>query len=89
VTLWRQIRAFLGCAHRHTVRERRVLKGTTTAVLHFVCEACGHAAPAVDRSLADHRRVVKLGAVQVSRATAKASEPATVTSIEAKRKGRR
>ena len=50
-----------GCAHRHTYRERRPLH--RTQVLHFVCEDCGYAVPALQRSAKEHRRVVKAGAL--------------------------
>jgi len=36
------------CRHRHTYRERRPLHGIE--VLHFVCEACGRATPAMYRT---------------------------------------
>ena len=47
------------CSHRHTYRERRKLHGVQ--VMHFVCERCGYATPAVERTAREHRRAVKLG----------------------------
>jgi hypothetical protein len=47
------------CSHSHTYRERRPLHGVQ--VMHFVCERCGYATPAVERSAREHRRVVKIG----------------------------
>jgi len=51
-----------GCRHRHTYRERRPLYGAQ--VLHLVCEDCGHAVPAMQRTAREHRRAVKAGAVR-------------------------
>ena len=53
------------CPHAHTYRERRTLHGAQ--VMHFVCEQCGHATPAVDRTAREHRRVVKVGALPNTR----------------------
>jgi hypothetical protein len=50
-----------GCSHKHTYRERRPLH--RTMVLHLVCEDCGYAVPAVQRSAKEHRQVVKAGAL--------------------------
>jgi len=50
------------CAHPQTYRERRDLDGV--GVLHFVCEDCGHAVPAVQRTAEEHRRVVETGAIR-------------------------
>ena len=47
------------CRHRHTYRERRKLHGVM--VMHFVCENCGHAVPAMERTAREHREVVKVG----------------------------
>lgn len=47
------------CRHTHTYRERRKLHGVM--VMHFVCEACGHAVPAVERTAREHREAVKVG----------------------------
>jgi len=49
------------CSHRHTYRERRPLH--RTQVLHLVCEDCGYAVPALQRSAKEHRDVVRAGAV--------------------------
>jgi hypothetical protein len=73
------LRVFLvGCRHRSYYRERRPLHGTQ--VLHLVCEDCGHAVPAVQRSANEHRRVVRDGAVRT--ATARRRQPASVVAIE-------
>ena len=53
------------CSHSHTYRERRKLHGVQ--VMHFVCERCGHATPAVERTAREHRRAVKVGDQQTSR----------------------
>ena len=53
------------CFHSHTYRERRKLHGVM--VMHFVCERCGHATPAVERTAREHRRVVKIGDQPTSR----------------------
>ncbi len=57
------------CSHRHTYRERRKLHGVQ--VMHFVCERCGHATPAVERTAREHRRAVKVG----DQATARVVKP--------------
>jgi hypothetical protein len=54
-----------GCRHPHTLRERRLLHGVD--VLHFVCEDCGYAAPAIERTALEHQRVVEAGAVKMPR----------------------
>ncbi|HYN10004.1 MAG TPA: hypothetical protein VES67_21650 [Vicinamibacterales bacterium] len=51
-----------GCRHRHTYRERRSLHGTE--VMHLVCEDCGYAVPAVNRTAEEHRHVVEEGAIK-------------------------
>jgi hypothetical protein len=55
---------FGGCSHRHTYRERRKLHGIQ--VLHWVCEDCGHAVPAVQRTAREHRHAVKTGAIRTA-----------------------
>ncbi len=57
------------CSHSHTYRERRKLHGVQ--VMHFVCERCGHATPAVERTAREHRHAVKLG----DKATARIVRP--------------
>jgi hypothetical protein len=54
-----------GCRHSHTIRERRRLHGVD--VLHFVCEDCGYAAPAIERTALEHQRIVEAGAVKLPR----------------------
>ena len=54
---------FLGvCLHPQTYRERRELHGLQ--VLHFVCEDCGHAVPAMQRTAEEHLRTVQAGAIR-------------------------
>ena len=64
------------CSHAHTYRERRKLHGAQ--VMHFVCERCGHAAPAVERTAREHRRVVKVGDLQNTRVV---RQPGRVLSV--------
>jgi hypothetical protein len=73
-----------GCRHRSFYRERRPLHGLQ--VLHLVCEDCGHAVPALERTAREHRRVVKTGAVKV--ATARRRQPASVVAIGDTRESR-
>jgi len=59
--------AFFGlCQHTSRYRERRKLHGLQ--VIHFVCEDCGHAEPAIGRTAREHRRAVKVGAVATPKA---------------------
>jgi hypothetical protein len=51
-----------GCRHQHTYRERRELYGVQ--ILHFVCEDCGHAAPALARTAEEHQQIVQAGALK-------------------------
>ncbi len=46
------------CRHAHTYRERRKLHGVQ--VMHFVCENCGYAVPAIDRTAKEHREAVRV-----------------------------
>jgi len=64
-------RALTGCQHPSTYRERRLLHGAP--VMHFVCEACGHAVPAIDRTAGEHHQALQEGAVRLPRAHAKTS----------------
>jgi hypothetical protein len=50
------------CRHPQTYRERRELHGVP--VLHFVCEDCGHAVPAMQRTPEEHQRAVEAGAIR-------------------------
>lgn len=47
-------------------RERRALRGSpsVTLVMHLVCDRCGFARPAVDRSDAEHRQATRVTASQ-------------------------
>ena len=47
------------CTHQHTYRERRSLHGAP--VMHLVCERCGHATPAMQRTAGEHLEAVRLG----------------------------
>ena len=51
-----------GCPHSHSYRERRELYGVQ--ILHLVCEDCGHAVPALDRTAEEHQHVVQAGALK-------------------------
>jgi hypothetical protein len=77
----RLVRLFVGCRHMSLYRERRALHGAQ--VLHFVCEDCGYAVPALQRTAREHRRVVKDGAVRTS--AARRRQPAGVVAIEDQR----
>lgn len=65
------------CSHAATYRERRKLHGLQ--VIHFVCEDCGHAEPAVGRTAREHRKAVKVGAVATPKA--RRHQPANVEPI--------
>ena len=66
VIFW-TLRTCLGlCRHTNTIRERRPLHGVN--VLHLVCEDCGHAVPALQRTAVEHRQIVAAGAIKPSRA---------------------
>ena len=72
------------CQHSNTIRERRALHGVN--VLHLVCEDCGHAVPALQRTASEHQQIVAAGAVlpmRAHRATA-----ASVIGIERRRERR-
>ena len=60
------VRLFAGCPHDSTYRERRDLHGIN--VMHFVCNDCGHAVPAVDRTADEHKLVLSMGAVRIPHA---------------------
>jgi hypothetical protein len=45
------VRTLFGCRHPRMHRERRTRFGC--AVLHYVCDTCGHAVPIVERSEAE------------------------------------
>jgi hypothetical protein len=59
-------RIVTGCTHDHTYRERRILNGAP--VMHLVCDYCGRAVPAVQRSASEHERVLQMGAVRMPHA---------------------
>ena len=61
----RVLQLCLGCRHQHTIRERRKLHGVD--VLHLVCESCGYAVPALQRSAQEHQQVVQAGAIKPMR----------------------
>jgi hypothetical protein len=69
-------RTLTGCSHDATYRERRLLHGAQ--VMHLVCEDCGHAVPAIDRTAGEHARMIRTGAVRMPRARRLAS---TVVSL--------
>lgn len=66
VSISKLTRLFIGCSHRATYRERRLLEGA--AVMHLVCHDCGHAAPVIDRTADEHLKAINIGAVRVPRA---------------------
>jgi len=47
------LRALFSCSHAHCYLERRARDGV--AVLHLVCDRCGRAVPAIDRTADDAR----------------------------------
>jgi hypothetical protein len=55
------VRLVVGCPHENSYRERRPLHGLD--VLHLVCEDCGRAVPAIDRTREEHEHIVRAGAV--------------------------
>lgn len=59
MNIWTRLRQAC-CLHRHVVRERHDLDRAKD-VLHFVCTSCGRKAPAVTRSIAEHRAAVRAG----------------------------
>lgn len=73
-------------------RERRPLAGATSArpskVMHLVCDRCGHARPAVDRTAGEHRRVVAIGAAagRLHPRRARSMTAAEVVNLDARRR---
>jgi hypothetical protein len=72
------------CAHEHTYRERRPLHGVE--VMHFVCDRCGHATPAVERTADEHREVVKIGDHRSARLVR--PQPGQVVALETRQRRR-
>jgi len=70
----------LGCRHQHTYRERRALHGVQ--VMHLVCERCGYAIPALQRTEEEHRRMVEMAAAHETRVQ---RQPSHVVPIESGR----
>ena len=60
------VRLFAGCNHASTYRERRPLHDAN--VMHLVCNDCGHAVPAVQRTAEEHRLVIAAGTVRLPQA---------------------
>lgn len=54
------------CSHSHLYRERRKLHGLQ--VMHWICEDCGHAEPAIGRTAKEHRKAIRVGAVATPKA---------------------
>jgi hypothetical protein len=73
--------AVFGCRHTHTYRERRKLHGVR--VMHFVCEACGNATPAVERTAKEHRRAVHVSEVPSARLVRTAAPASNVRKFRA------
>ena len=80
----RLLQLTLGCRHQHTIRERRKLHGVD--VLHLVCESCGYAVPALQRSAQEHQQVVQAGAIKPMRTHRMTGE---VVELEERRTRRR
>jgi len=74
----------VGCRHEHTIRERRPLHGVD--VLHFVCDACGHAVPAIERTAEEHRHIVEAGAIKPLRLH---RAPLGIVNLDTRRERRR
>ena len=72
------------CQHSNTIRERRALHGVN--VLHLVCEDCGHAVPALQRTASEHQQIVAAGAITPMRAHRAAA--AAIVGIERRRERR-
>jgi len=53
--VWASVRRLVGCRHLRMHRERRTRFGC--AVLHYVCDSCGHAVPIVERSEAETHKM--------------------------------
>ncbi len=75
-----------GCRHPHLYRERRELHGTL--VLHWVCEDCGYAVPAVRRTPSEYQRVVEQGAIRPAVVQRIPAESAEVVGIGTRRRVR-
>ena len=84
VIFW-TLRTCLGlCSHTNTIRERRPLHGVN--VLHLVCEDCGHAVPALQRTASEHQEIVAAGAIKASHAR---RAVASVVALDLRRNQRR
>jgi hypothetical protein len=75
-----------GCRHSHLYRERRELHGTL--VLHWVCEDCSYAVPAIRRTPSEHQRVVRQGAIRPAHVQRLPVESADVVGIGTRRRSR-
>jgi hypothetical protein len=75
-----------GCRHPHLYRERRELHGAH--VLHWVCEDCGYAVPAIRRTPSEYQRVAAEGAIRPAHVQRMALDAAGVVGIEAHRRAR-
>jgi hypothetical protein len=75
-----------GCRHPHLYRERRELHGTL--VLHWVCEDCSYAVPAIRRTPSEHQRVVQQGAIRPAYVQRLPVESADVVGIGTRRRHR-
>ena len=75
-----------GCRHAHLYRERRELYGTL--VLHWVCEDCGHAVPAIRRTPSEHQRVAAEGAIKPALVQRLPIDAADVVGIDSRRRAR-
>jgi len=77
-------RTLAGCSHYATYRERRTLHGAQ--VMHLVCEDCGHAVPAIERTAGEHHRTLRTGAVRLPRAHRLRPTPHVVELVPSQRK---
>jgi hypothetical protein len=83
----RVLRLFVGgCRHAHLYRERRPLYGAL--VLHWVCEDCDYAVPAIRRTPSEHQRVATEGAIRPSLVQRLPADAAGVVGIDQHRRTR-
>lgn len=83
--IFRLLRLCLGgCRHLHLYRERRELY--STLVLHWVCEDCGYAVPAIRRSPSEHQLAVQQGAVKPARVQRLSADVGTVVGFSTRRR---
>ena len=85
--IMRFLRLFVGgCRHPHLYRERREMYGTL--VLHWVCDDCGYAVPAIRRTPSEHQRVATEGAIKPALVQRLPADAAGVIGIDSHRRAR-